>query len=204
MITTRVTDIEKFRDPQSDGWAGVSNNRVVLDKTPLALQPNEYIRTSWKNRTYGETDHLDFASVHDGKEIAFRLEWRNPIQHQRDAVAIAIPISGEPPLVTMGMQDAPMHILHWVGREKNVRSTIAAGIGTSRAGGNVGQSGVVHWQDGVRQAVLTRRLGQVKEAAPLEPGMETLFAIALWRGANDERAGIKAYSITWNDLQLGA
>jgi len=204
MISTKVTKIENYRDPKSDSWSAIKKTQVDLAKTPLALQPTQYIRASWEKRPYGETDSLKFATVHDSKEIAFHLEWYVPVRHERDAVAIAMPITGNPPLITMGMRDAPIHMLYWVEREKNVRSTIAIGIGTTRPGKNVGQTGVANWENGVRQIVLTRKLGQAEETAPLVAGMTTMFAIALWRGANDERAGLKAYSITWKELQLGA
>ena len=36
----------------------------------------------------------------------------------------------------------------------------------------------------------------------LAAGKKTGVGFALWRGANDERAGIKAFSIDWAELEL--
>ena len=40
--------------------------------------------------------------------------------------------------------------------------------------------------------------------APLAAGKSTGIGFAVWRGSNDERAGIKAFSIDWAELALEA
>ena len=54
------------------------------------------------------------------------------------------------------------------------------------------------------QVVFTRVLGHGAGVAPLLAGKKTGIGFALWRGANDERAGIKAFSIDWTELALDA
>ena len=49
---------------------------IALIKTPLAMQPTEYIRKSWKGRNYGGgAKSVKVASVHDGATWAIRLSW---------------------------------------------------------------------------------------------------------------------------------
>jgi DMSO reductase family type II enzyme heme b subunit len=52
--------------------------------------------------------------------------------------------------------------------------------------------------------VISRPLGIGKDIAPLAAGKKTGIGFAVWRGANDERAGIKAFSIDWVELTLDA
>jgi hypothetical protein len=47
-------------------------------------------------------------------------------------------------------------------------------------------------------------LGLGDDVAPLVAGEKTGIGFALWEGANEERAGIKAFSVDWLDLTLDA
>ena len=68
------------------------------------------------------TETLQVQAVHNGEWIAFRLQWQDKGKDEggilgkfSDAVAIQFPVkkSEVPPPIFMGVQDNPVHILHW-------------------------------------------------------------------------------------------
>ncbi len=98
-------------DPLDPAWALVPGYRVSLLPQNLTLPHLKRVSVS----------HLVVRSLHDGKTIAFHLEWDDggedaleSIDRFRDAVAIQLPLHPEnPPPVTMGAVGNPVHILQW-------------------------------------------------------------------------------------------
>ncbi|MCP4954046.1 MAG: hypothetical protein GY919_00305 [Photobacterium aquimaris] len=172
--------------------------------TPVAMQPTEYIRVSWEGRGHGNIANLFVSAVHDGEFAAVRMQWESAEKHPKDAVAIALPVRGTPPLVTMGMKGSPINMLHWMAKDEGVRSVFAEGIGTTALGPNVKASASASWKDGVWSVVITRALGFGDDVAPLIDGEKTGIGFAVWNGVNQERAGIKAFSVNWLDFILDA
>ena len=101
-------------DPLAPAWA----------KAPTTVVP---LRTLWtRTKT---VDQLRVRSLHNGKQIAFILEWDDAIVDQellrnedfRDAAAIQFPVkskkprgTGNPePSFTMGEKGGPVNIWHW-------------------------------------------------------------------------------------------
>lgn len=200
----RVSSVGPFLDPVSSEWSRLEAEHIPLMPTPLGMQPTEYIRVTWEQRPYGQVSRMRVSAVHDGERAALRLQWSAAVRDPGDAAAIALPVRGQPSLMTMGSQEAPIHALHWVAKEPRVRSVIAGGIGTTRAGPDVKASAQAAWSDGVWRLVITRALGTGKEIAALAPGQRTGIGFALWSGANHERAGIKAFSVDWREFTLDA
>lgn len=205
MKSHRVPDVAKFLDPESSAWSRIEGQQISLMPTPLGMQPTEYIRRSWQDKPYGQVTALQTASVHDGHTWAIHASWNgvSPAGTDfSDALAVALPISGNPVLITMGGADAPIHFLRWAARKPTVHSVIATGIGQSRPGPNLKYSVREH-ADGDRwQVVIARPLGTGKDIAPLAAGTKTGVGFAVWLGRNDERAGIKAVSPNWTELVL--
>jgi complex iron-sulfur molybdoenzyme family reductase subunit gamma len=171
------------------------------------MQPTEYIRNSWAQRTYGAAKSLKVASVHDGHTWAIRTTWQGVSPAGKDfpdALAIAMPVRGKPALMLMGAADAPIHYLRWAANKEGIRSIIATGIGQSVPGPKIKGSSNGMAADNIWNVVVTRPLGSGQEVAPLLAGKKTQIGFAVWYGANDERAGIKAFSIDWADLVLDA
>ncbi|MEZ5481794.1 MAG: hypothetical protein R3E73_06280 [Porticoccaceae bacterium] len=194
-----MSSIESYRDPMSAGWSQIKTDKINMIPTPMAMQPTAYIRNSRAETPHGLVGELDVASVHDGETLAVYLTWKGVSPEGGDfpdAVAVAFPVSGNPMLVLMGGRDAPIHILHWKAN-KGVKSIKAEGIGLSDPGPQIKISSKAQ-ADGDRwHVVLTRVLGKGAGVAPLYPGLEQKVGIALWSGANDERAGLKAFSVDW-------
>jgi len=113
-IRSRFTRRDLPLDPLAAAWA----------KAPATRVP---VRTLWiRAKT---VDQVRVRSLHNGKEIAFLVEWDDPIVNQdilrsedfRDAVAVQFPVAalelqgaGHPePSFTMGDQHGPVNIWHW-------------------------------------------------------------------------------------------
>lgn len=205
MKTYRVDNIEKYSSPESPYWGRLKNTQISLMPTPLGLQPTDYIRQSWKDREYGQTPSVAVASVHDGKSWALRAEWvggKDGIHEFPDSFAVALPVKNYPVMATMGGKDAPIHILRWASDLDSLESVLATGIGSSRQGGQLNTSVEMVSEGDVNALVMSRPLGVGDDIAPLREGYNTGIGFALWFGGNEERAGIKAFSIDWTPLEM--
>lgn len=202
MQVKRVNRFKDFLQPDGERWADHVPLAVQMMRAPVSMQPTEYIRVKWADEDYGHLSRIGVSAVHNGDEIAIRLEWACATQHDRDAAAIALPVKGNPPLITMGQPDAPIHFLHWKHANNEVRSTIGTGIGTTDHGPEFRRSVNAVWDEGHWQLVVIRPLGKGQGIAPLLPGLNSKIGFAVWQGANGERAGLKAFSINWKDFSL--
>lgn len=207
MRSQRVANIGDYLAPAGKGWIQVASEDIRLMPTPLPMQPTEYIRRSWEGRPYGAVQSLRVASVHDGETWAVRVTWQGVSPAGTDfpdALAVALPVSGKPVLMTMGGDGAPVQFLRWTAKKEKPQSIVATGIGSSRSGPKIKSSAQGEATGDTWNVVITRALGFGKEVAPLVAGKKTQIGFAVWLGANDERAGIKAFSIDWAELALDA
>ena len=205
MITYRVDSIKDYLSPSAAHWERVRTDQIKMMPTPLQMQPTEHIRNSWANKPYGQTQKIDVASVHDGEMWALRATWTGSgpdVTDFPDAFAVALPVRNSPVLALMGAKDAPIHYLRWSAGKEGLLSLMAMGIGSSQPGAKVKQEAQAVTVGPVWQLVIVRALGTGKDIAPLAVGKKTGVGFALWRGANDERAGTKAFSIDWTELEL--
>lgn len=204
----RVDNVKNYLTPSSPDWGRVAAEQITMMPTPLAMQPTEYIRNSWANKPYGQVSKVAVASVHDGETWALRASWEGGSLASgdfADALAIALPVRNKPVLALMGGADAPIHMLRWSAKKKEeVLSLLATGIGLSRPGPDIRRSAQAVLDGSTWHVVIARALGKGMDVAPLLAGKKSGVGFAIWRGANDERAGIKAFSIDWTELVLDA
>lgn len=196
-------------------WRAARAETLSLEGTPLGMQPTALIRASWKDRPIGAVGKVSVAAVHDGRHLAFRLEWRDATENRRiidnqafpDAAAVLLPVVENAPVYTMGAPDMPVNAWYWRADETDHgRSVVAEGIGTSRTVDRTLVRTRGEWKEGRWQVVMARAL-RVESSEPhaqLEPGATTGLAVAVWDGQNGERAGIKAWSGHWRELHLEA
>ncbi len=208
MRSHRVDTIKDFLSPQSQYWSRVQPTQVMMVPTPIAMQPTAYVRNTWADRKYGETTSIDVASVHDGATWAVLVQWSSAVAHGptefADALAVALPVSRNAVLALMGSPEAPIHYLWWNARQTSPQSLLATGIGASAPGPDVRQTAQASADGPTWRIVISRAVGTGPNAAPLEVGATTGVGFAAWRGSNDERAGIKAFSVDWTELVLDA
>lgn len=206
MRTLRVKDAAVFLDPTSSDWDGVSPELVPMVPTPVAMQPTEYIRNSWEGKKHGQIESIEVASIHDGTTWALRVNWEGVSPERMDfpdSLAVALPVRGEPILMLMGAEDAPIQFLRWKSNKEEGFSQLATGIGlsTKEAHGLTCEA-QAHSKDDQWSVVVSRPLGEGGDIAPLAAGELSKVGFAIWLGRNDERAGIKAFSVDWLELAL--
>lgn len=208
LVTRRVKDVAAFAEPGAPAWSSQQRVRIDMMPTPLPMQPTEYIRNSWQGRDYGVDPGLEIATVHDGLRWALHASWTGVSPAGKDfpdALAIALPVRGQPVLALMGAEDAPIHFLRWQANKPGVKSQLATGIGrTTNFGPELACTVKAQAQDGRWHVVITRPLGSRGDVAPLDAGKKTGIGFAVWRGGNDERGGIKSFSIDWAEMALEA
>jgi len=188
--------LENVPDPQADVWARAVEVVVPLSATPLEAQTSAYVRSVWRGRPYGLTPYVAVRAFHGDGWVAFRLSWPCPAKSDRltdddaflDAACLLFASSNDTP-IAMGSAERPVEGWLWRADWPRPRLVRAQGPGTS-----------------LREEVASLRASAVWErghwivslAGPRRA--EGFIAIAIWQGAHQERAGIKAYSPSWLSL----
>jgi complex iron-sulfur molybdoenzyme family reductase subunit gamma len=208
-------DLQAALDPDGSVWRSVVGETVDLMGTPVGLQPTEPIRTAWMGKAIGAVDRVEVSALHDGRMLAFRLEWSDAGEDREmgdttefvDAAAVLLPSVAGAGLVTMGAPGMAVNAWYWrADEEGGGRQVVAEGLGTTRPvdGEGVRSQGV--WKDGRWRVVIARALGveSAEPVAQLRVGERTGFGVAIWEGSHGERAGIKAFSGDWRELVLAS
>lgn len=215
----RGAPLETLLNPEAEVWRTVKQEALALSGTPSALQPTSAVRVAFPEGTIGAIKNVSVAVVHNGSEIAFRLEWQDPSADTGadgqddvgfpDGAAILFPTKKGAPLMTMGAPGLPVNAWYWRADENGQgRHVTAQGLGTTdtldreqvRANG-VYRSGV--WRVVIARALQTKNAGS---AAQLGAGGSTGVSVAIWEGSHKERAGIKSFALGqqdgWHELTL--
>ncbi len=211
--------LDQLLDPQSSVWQQIPASTIPLEGTPAAFQPTPAIRETWAGKQIGTVTKVAIQAVHNGKEVAFRLEWDAPNRGTThgdnsvfpDGAAIAFPTVENAP-VMMGAPNMPINIWFWRASEEankagDSRQIDAQGIGTSDTVDKNQVKSKSSWQDGKWTVVISRSLQVISQTdvAQLKAGEEAQYAVAIWDGSNQERGGIKSYSgMAWLNLKLTA
>ncbi len=215
MIITKMSiDAKELGDPASSIWEQTVAKKVPLYPTPVAMQPSKYIVGKWKDGEFGMTTALGVQALHNGDEIAFRLEWESDDGKQTirdnddfpDAAALMFPFKEDATLMSMGSEDNPVNVWHWKAHHPEVApSNVITGIGTSE----VVEKGAVitqaSYQQGRWQLVLRRKMNLFSSEAPaiqFITGNKLKVAFAVWAGSNSERGGLKSFSPNWLEFEL--
>jgi DMSO reductase family type II enzyme heme b subunit len=209
-------DLDAAAEPGSSLWRATKPEAVPLIATPIGLQPNTTIQVSWMPpKKIGATTGVEAAAIHDGETIAFRLAWEDEQENGEigditgfpDACGVLFPAVTGAIVSTMGAPGLGVNAWYWRADEDGRgRQVVAEGLGTTRTVDVELVRGRGVWEAGRWQVVISRsmRIQTSELVAQLEPGQTTGFAVAVWEGSNSERAGIKAYSGEWRELQLEA
>lgn len=220
MQVTKNTEasLDQLLDPQSPLWQKAPATTVPLQGTPAAFQPTEAIRETWGQKKIGSVSKVAVQALHNGREIAFRLQWQAPNPSRNygdnsvfpDGAALAFPVVENAP-VMMGAPEMPINLWFWRASEESatdeVRQLEARGIGTSDTVDQNQVKSKSEWGHGQWTVVIARALQVIssKPVAQLKPGSKANYAIAIWDGGHQERGGIKSYSgMNWLELTLKA
>ena len=214
MLAKKVAlDSKTLLDPASPEWEKVPVETVNMGGAPLADQPSRYIRTAWADRPIGKVRFLNVRAAHNGKDLLFRLEWRDEsrdVDYEGrglpDGAGVLFPLNGDAPLATMGSEEAPVNAWFWRADQPDAaRNVRAQGIGTVEDTEKSRIAARSQWEEGTWRLVLSRPLvvaNQKGETVQLAAGGSTKVAFAVWEGDSGERAGIKAFSKQWRELTI--
>ncbi len=216
MLVQRVdAKSEALLDPASPAWRRARPTKAVLSPTPLDIQTTEYVLVSWKGRPYGTVTSMQVSALHNGRDIFFRLVWEDDsvdgkiadINQFVDAAAVMFPLAPDAPLIGMGTTGKPVNAWFWRADWERPQNVAAEGMGTTQRREDPALASKARHTRGRWDVVLSRSLGG--KGAPdgtivLTPGAVSKVAFAVWQGANQERAGIKAFSLDWQELQIEA
>ena len=207
-------DLDAALDPQAKLWQGVGATTLKLDGTPLGMQPTGAIRAAWADKQIGLVDSVGVKAIHDGTNLAFHLVWKDTTENRDtvdntsfpDAAAIFLPAAAGAPVITMGAPNLPVNAWYWRADDLRGHHVVAEGIGTTdtvdheavRARGMWSRD---HWHVVIARAM---RVDSPVKVAQLDASMSSAISVAIWDGANGERAGIKSFSGDWRELTLDA
>ena len=174
---------------------------LQLIGAPTAMQPGGYVPEAYKNRTEPSTPSVELtAQSAKGRGWRIELQWACPqpvasIANETDlfpdAAALMVPVVADAPWITMGQPDKPVEAALWRADRKALYRMQAEGLGTmQRSEAPSGWSAQSQWADGVYRLVF-----QIKPWAALD--QHGLLGIALWRGAEGDRGGLKSVSGGW-------
>lgn len=207
------TDTKALLDPTSSAWDGAKAQTFDLTPTPIALQPSPWIQGAFEKEKWGRLAKANMRMLHNGESIAVRVEWtvETPATSTTgpdefaDACAVMFPFVKDAPVV---MGSAGQWVNMWLWRADNFGpfAVTAAGIGTSERASDNALQATARYKDKSWQVVFARALepANTRDHVPLKPGTGWQVAVALWQGANQERAGLKSYSPHWTDLEIAS
>lgn len=179
-------------NPASGVWGEVKSEKLTMEPVPLKAQPNEYIKTAWKGKTYGATKKVEVAAVGKGGQLYVRLEWADKSASEGEfADAAAILSGGGKSVKTMGSEKEPVNLWYWAEDRDQ-------GVSVSSTG-----PGIFRREDGksiVASASRDKKTLSVVIAGPLAEVTDNKIGVAVWDGSNDERAGLAAVS-GWLSLE---
>ncbi len=199
-------------DPGAAQWKKVAAEQVVLGGTPLHKQPSRYVRTAWAGKPVGSVRSLKVQAAHNGKNIAIRLEWLDDskdLDHGDgatfpDAAGVLFPLKEEAALESMGSPEAPVNAWFWRANlpEGEAQELIAKGVGTLEPAPKTQTEVRSRWYRGRWQVVFSRPLSVRGDAVRFSARKAAKVAFAVWEGSNQERAGLKSFSKSWQELSI--
>jgi DMSO reductase family type II enzyme heme b subunit len=215
LLSKKVSlDSSEFSKPGASAWGQAQSEVVDLIGVPISMQPSMYIASTMQGREVGKVKKVQVSSMHNGQEIAFRLEWADPDQDNErtdtnvfpDGAALLFPLAEDAPLMTMGAEGQPVNGWHWRADNPHYgRSNIATGLGTTEITDPEAIEASSDYIDGRWSIVFRRSLTNAAEdQRQFALGGTVKVAYAVWEGRNGERAGLKAFSPQWIELTLEA
>ncbi len=221
MRVTVVTD--PLDSPTDPGWEAVPREAVPLAPVPLDAQPNAYIRAAWEDRPYGLVSRADVAVARNNRRLFVRIEWsgstgpatNGSLPEFTDAAGVFFPAPGGSggnagPPANIGTRESPVTLWLWrdllpVQRSlPAARALLGCGPGVFRplsetdgakSPSDNSSISATSQREGLRWAVVIS--GEAPPADALRMGL------AVWDGANEERAGIGAVTHQWIELEAG-
>lgn len=180
----------------------MSTREIKLIAAPTALQPGGYIAKAYADRTEAITKSAQIT-VDTSHGFVIGVAWRcnyamidasdNPKQFI-DGCALLVPEHADAPWITMGAPGMPVAGVLWRADKAEPYAIRAEGLGSvQRSAAPKNWKTEAVYGDGVWRLTFTLPVW-----APLAQHKQ--FAVAIWQGAQSERAGLKSVSEGWLPL----
>ena len=197
----------------SSVWSDAKEHKLDMATTPLANQPSPYIKATRDEKELGKVTQISVKTLHNGKEIFFRLRWRSDERNLTigdldtfpDGAALLFPMKDDVdcPIKEMGTQESPTNSWYWrADFDNKPKNQISEGLSTSLYTDESAIFANSGWVNGEWIVVMGRSFEVPEEAIKLVAGGKKSIGVAAWEGAAGERGGVKAFSKEWRDLVL--
>ena len=171
---------------------------IDMMAAPVAMQPGGYMAKAYADHTTPLTPRvqLDYERVAGrGYRIVLRWPCSAPVTSVTDnpslfpdACALLVPEQADAPWITMGAPGQPVQGVLWRADRKDLFRMHAEGLGTMQRGAPpTNWAAAPKWEGGYWQVVL-----QLPGWTALERTAQA--GIAVWRGDQKERGGLKSVS----------
>jgi DMSO reductase family type II enzyme heme b subunit len=180
------------------------HTKVSLIAAPTALSPGGYVAKAYADRSAPRTPVVDLEVKNDAGHWTIRLVWACPepvrkldenVDRFVDAAAVVAPSVPDAPWMTMGAPGKAVEGALWRADRDTLIGVRAEGLGTVERG-----TAPEAWQ-----ARADWKAGRWTLELEL-PGWAVLdargqLAVAVWQGAEGDRAGLKSVSPGWLELE---
>jgi DMSO reductase family type II enzyme heme b subunit len=193
-------------------WAGLDGIGIDLIPSPVAMAVSVSSQLAL-SRSHGKVRRVEARLAHNREILSIRLSWQDAQRDDRiedldrfvDGAAVMFPLLEEANPFTMGDAQQPVNAWLWRADRKEPFDVIARGYSTSqrRPASSSQLEASALYRDGEWHLVFQRPLQPASgEFARFAPGQPAKIAFAIWEGSNAERAGQKAVSAAFVDLEL--
>jgi len=172
---------------------------LTLVAAPTPMQPGGYVPVAYAGRDQPFTPSAAIEVERASGGWSIRLSWScpDPVRDAAgdtdrfvDAAALSMPTSADAPWITMGAPGKAVEGVLWRANEEQLRRFRAEGLGSAAAPSWTVEA---EWAKGS----WALQFG-VQGGTPLDEHL--LLAIAIWRGAANDRGGLKSVSPGWIEL----
>ena len=175
---------------------------LTLIPAPTSMQPGGYVAKAYPDRASAATPQVDVdVDTASGFRITLRWQCAHPVidasdnaRQFIDSCALLVPEKTDAPWITMGAPGLPVAGVLWRA-DKTAPITIRAeGLGSVQRGNPPADwKAESAYADGAWRVTFT-----LPQWAPL--AAQKRFAVAIWQGAQAERAGLKSITTDWQAL----
>lgn len=176
--------------------------KVATMSAPTAVQPGGYVPAAYADRTTPLTPAVEIAVEPEGRGWRVALAWdcpqpvrdiANETDRFVDACAVFAPEAAESPWMTMGAAGMAVQGYLWRADKPEPWQVRAEGLGTMQRSAAAGVQASSGWEGGRWRVTFA-----IAEWPAL--AAQRRLALAVWRGAAQERAGLKSVSPGWLEI----
>ena len=176
--------------------------KISMMVAPAGMQPSKYIATAYSKQTEPSTPVVSLQTAQKQDHWQIALSWDCPQKSDAkitdpdqfvDAAAILVPQTPDAAWITMGAPGTGVEGVMWRADSEELTKIEAEGLGSvARLSPHPDWQVRATWKAGVWHVIFDGSW----------PALSALpqIGIAIWRGVEQQRAGIKSVSTEWIQL----